>query len=141
MKKDSQFDRHYDITQVQPASYNPRLISEEKILLLRESLRTIGVLKPIIVRSDRTIIAGHQRTKSMLAEGYTHAPAYIIDGISKTDEARFNQMHNGADQEIKLTADRVTVSGVQPGWNTISHENITIHKTGNNAMYKKEISR
>ena len=72
-----------DITNIKPAKYNPRYLSPEAFEMLKESLSTLGVLKPIIVRDDNTIIAGHQRTKAMLAIGITECPAYVIDDISK----------------------------------------------------------
>jgi ParB family chromosome partitioning protein len=135
-------DFEYDITNIQPASYNPRYLSDQKKELLKTSIEKCGCLKPIIVNSNGTIMAGHQRTKSMLELGMSTAPAYIIDGIGKTDEVRFNQMHNGSDKEI-TNQDIVVISGeLAEGWQFVEPKSIKLEKLGNGtACYKNELSR
>lgn len=60
------------ISDIRPAPYNPRRISEEQFAKLQESLRVIGFTVPILVNSKNSIIiAGHQRTKAATAIGYT----------------------------------------------------------------------
>lgn len=86
-----------DITELRGAEYNPRKIEGEDLDALRESLRELGVVKPIIATRDGLIVAGHQRTRSLRAEGIDKAPVYWIDKASEYDAARFNQLHNGTD--------------------------------------------
>jgi len=130
----------YDINKINPASYNPRYLSEDKKQSLIESISEVGFLKPIIINSNNTIIAGHQRSKCMLILGKTHVPAFIIDGITKTDEVRFNQMHNGSDIEIG-EGDIVKVNTDKIGWHYVKPYQIEIIKLGKNANQKKELSR
>src|SRR5690606_12762639 len=78
----------------------PRRLSDQAFETLQASLRDLGVIRPVIVADNGTIIAGHQRTRSMKALGITHAPAFIIENAGQTDEIRFNQIHNASDVEF-----------------------------------------
>ena len=94
------FVEAYPLDQARPAEYNPRVITPETFELLRGSLRNLGIIKPIITTTGGLLVAGHQRTRAMKAEGYTHAPAHVLNGhIGQSDEIRFNQLHNAADLE------------------------------------------
>ncbi|MFP4528531.1 MAG: ParB N-terminal domain-containing protein [Candidatus Kapaibacterium sp.] len=136
------FEMKYDIAKCRPASYNPRLLTDDKKELLAQSLSECGVLKPIIVNGNGTIIAGHQRTNAMKLLGITHAPAFIIDGINRTDEVRFNQFHNGADIEISGHPDKIMIDCEREGWNFVSHKSINIIAKGShNGVLKKELAR
>ena len=87
----------YPIKDLVGADYNPREIDEESLKTLRQSIKTLGIVKPIIV-SGNLIVAGHQRTKALLAAGIDKAPVYLLPAnINQTDEIRFNQLHNGTD--------------------------------------------
>lgn len=56
------------ITDINPASYNPRTITEENYQKLKDSLGNFGLIDPIIInlRNNNTIIGGHQRYKALL---------------------------------------------------------------------------
>lgn len=110
------FHPDFDIAGLQPAEYNPRLIDAESFAELRRSVRTHGVIRPIIATAAGVIVAGHQRTKACLAEGITRAPAYIIASVVEGDEARFNQLHNATDVEHAAS---VTVPPAAPGWRDV----------------------
>jgi ParB family chromosome partitioning protein len=90
------FHLNHPLEGLRGADYNPRQIGEAELARLRHSLERLGVCKPIIVRG-KTIVAGHQRTRSLRAIGRTHAPAIVLETITSTDEIRFNQLHNGTD--------------------------------------------
>ena len=86
-----------DLCTLKGADYNPRRIDAETFAKLRVSVRTLGCVKPIIARGN-VIVAGHQRTKAMLAEGIDRAPVFALGSDASTyDEVRFNQLHNGTD--------------------------------------------
>lgn len=88
------------INKVKPANYNPRKISEKQFEKLKQSITEHGFVMPILVnRKNHTIIAGHQRTKAATAIGITEVPVFYIDDINLADEIRFNQIHNGTDNE------------------------------------------
>lgn len=51
-----------NITDITPADYNPRKISDEDYQNLKQSMDEFGVVSPIIINlKDNTIISGHQR--------------------------------------------------------------------------------
>jgi ParB family chromosome partitioning protein len=92
-------DLNYDITRLRGAEYNPRHINEDDLTKLAESIRDLGLVKPLIVRGT-LLVAGHQRTKALRSLGYTTAPVYVLPRDTTTyDEVRFNQLHNGTDMD------------------------------------------
>lgn len=53
----------YPIKDLVGANYNPREIDEESLKTLRQSIKTLGIVKPIIV-SGNLIVAGPPKDKS-----------------------------------------------------------------------------
>ena len=97
-------------TDIKPADYNPRRISESAFAELKGSLKTLGFILPIIVnRKNMTIVAGHQRTKAAMAIGLTEAPCYYVSGIDIESEVRFNQVHNGIELEPDIHSECLNV--------------------------------
>jgi len=134
------FIKDFDITKIKGADYNPRQIDEESLRLLRESVSKLGIVKPIIVRGD-TIVAGHQRTKSLLASGINTAPVFILKtDANKYDEMRFNQLHNGTDLDIG--DENVTISGLDAlGYTEIKYKNITGNLKAQGFAVRQEICK
>lgn len=62
------------------APYNPRKIAPAELERLRASIRTFGVVRPIVVnrRSER-IVGGHQTVKAAELEGYRDLPVLYVD--------------------------------------------------------------
>lgn len=90
------------LSDIQPAPYNPRKISDEGFENLKESIRRLGMIKAIVARKENsTIIAGHQRTKAMKALKLQECYAYFVTNVSLQDEIRFNQFHNMTEIPIK----------------------------------------
>lgn len=88
--------KYVNLSQIKPAEYNPRKITQKQIDTLSESVKSLGIAIPIIVNNkNNIIIAGHQRTKAAHQLGYTKVPVIYVDGITKTDEIKLNQLHNG----------------------------------------------
>lgn len=92
----ARFVKDFPLDGLRGAEYNPRRIDQDSLTELRRSLEIVGVAKPIIV-SGELIVAGHQRTKSLRALGWTHAPSIVLNEVTIADEVRFNQLHNGTD--------------------------------------------
>ena len=100
------------ISDLKGAEYNPRYLSDESFQMLRQSIRELGIIKPVIVRiENRTLIAGHQRTKAMTAEGITETPAYVLKNLNYADEVRFNQLHNACEIEVSPKAPKIRING------------------------------
>ncbi len=49
------------ISKLKPALYNPRQITNKQYNDLKESITKFGLVDPIIVNKDMTVIGGHQR--------------------------------------------------------------------------------
>ena len=52
-----------EINNLNPAEYNPRQISNKQYEDLKASIDKFGLVDPIIINSDNTVIGGHQRLK------------------------------------------------------------------------------
>lgn len=85
------------ISELSPADYNPRRIDEDSFAMLRESLSKFGVIKPVLLNGNGTLIAGHQRVKAILANGGTHVPALRTKLVGLKEEARLNLYHNSVE--------------------------------------------
>lgn len=134
------FDENHPIRSLRPAAYNPRRISEAEFAKLRESIRALGVVKPVIV-SKGTIIAGHQRTKAMTAEGLETTPAHLLGEVSLTEEIRFNQIHNGSDLD-ETDELGVTIPRLMPGWHMLKPSQVKVsNPLARGAIRRKEMLR
>ena len=129
----------YPVAQLRPAPYNPRRINETAFLALRESIASLGMLKPIIITDTGMIVAGHQRLKALTANGASTAPVYVIRELNKQDEMRFNQLHNGTDldagdEQVFVPASR------ELGYVDVDHRLITGNRKGRSAAIREAIS-
>ncbi|EKU4728648.1 MULTISPECIES: ParB N-terminal domain-containing protein [Citrobacter] len=90
-------DLNADITPLYGAKYNPRHIDDKELELLADSIKFLGLVKPLIARGD-LLVAGHQRTKVLQRLGINTAAVYKLPRETTVyDEIRFNQLHNGTD--------------------------------------------
>lgn len=112
------FRTDFPIAELKPAAYNPRRIDDAAFVALRESVRTLGMIRPIIVTTAGKLIAGHQRSRAMLAEGLSVTPAHVLADVGVDDEVRFNQLHNASDKEV-VDADLRVDGPLPPGWSTL----------------------
>lgn len=81
------------IQKLKPAEYNPRVISGDEFEGLKESIKTFGLVDPIIVNKDMTIIGGHQRVKAAEALGLKEVPCVVLD-LDKHMEKKLNVILN-----------------------------------------------
>lgn len=117
------FYMNYPIAALKPAPYNPRKIDERAFLALQQSIKTLGMVKPIIAGEDGTIVAGHQRSRAAMAVGVEHAPVFVVKELNKLDEIRFNQLHNGTDLDTGDESVRVPPCD-QVGYYDVPHQSI-----------------
>ncbi len=133
---------NHPIGDLQGADYNPRRIDPTAIERLQESIKVLGVCKPIIVRG-KTIVAGHQRTKALRSIGVTHAPVFLLGKDASTyDEVRFNQLHNGTDLDLGDEQASVKIpAGHHFGFVEIEPDEITGNLLSRGAKVRSEICR
>ena len=78
------------LSDLTPADYNPRQISDRALSGLRESVTRFGLVQPIIV-NERTgnVVGGHQRRKVLEAEGVDEVDVVVVD-IEPREERALN---------------------------------------------------
>ena len=129
----------YDITRLKGADYNPRRIAADDLDRLAQSVRTLGLIKPLIVRGD-LLVAGHQRTKALRHMGETKAPVYVLPTDTTTyDEVRFNQLHNGTDMDCGKENCRIS-GNIALGYQTVPIERVTGDLKSPLAVVRHEIA-
>lgn len=99
------------ITELLPATYNPRKWSEEAITQLTESMKRFGLVDPIVVNGapDRMniVIGGHFRLKVAKDLGYKEIPVvYInISDLEKEKELNLRLNKNVGDWDWNLLSE------------------------------------
>ncbi|MER5639397.1 ParB N-terminal domain-containing protein [Kitasatospora sp. NPDC002227] len=97
------FHEAYPLAELRPADYNPRRLSPAAFERLQASIRRHGIVKPVILNANGTLVAGHQRTKGMTALGITHTPAVMLGTtVRLQDEIKFNLLHNKVETEASI---------------------------------------
>jgi ParB-like chromosome segregation protein Spo0J len=85
-----------EISKLKPATYNPRQITKKQVKDLKESIEKFGIVDPIVINKDFTIIGGHQRymilkeaSKRVEWEYPPTIPCVMLD-LSKEEERELN---------------------------------------------------
>lgn len=78
---------------INPADYNPRIITDLEFEGLVNSLKTFGQQENLIVNKDMTLISGHQRLEAMKFIGWTKAECNVVD-LDKASEKKLNLTMN-----------------------------------------------
>jgi hypothetical protein len=86
---------HRKITDLKPASYNPRAISDAAFEGLKESIKKFGLVDPLIVNT-RTglLVGGHQRLKAAEALGIEEVPTVEVDLTPAQEKALNVSLNN-----------------------------------------------
>jgi len=133
------FIEDYPVADLKPAPYNPRLIDQPSFDRLKRSIERFGVVKPLIINGDGTIVAGHQRARALRSLGIEKAPVYPLPLVSLHDEIRFNQFHNSV--ETSATPVNVTCSlPAAGGWTWITPDYLEVGPRQNTVVVA-EIAR
>jgi len=85
--------QNIDLDLLNPAEYNPRIITDDEFNGLCESLKIFGQQENLIVNKDMTIISGHQRYEAMKFLGWTEAVCNMVD-LDKHAEKKLNVLMN-----------------------------------------------
>ena len=89
------------ISELNPAEYNPRRMTNKQYEDLKNSLEKFGCTIPIVINSDKTIIGGHQRVRIMREMGAELVPVVRVN-LSKEDEKELNIRLNKNTGEFDL---------------------------------------
>lgn len=80
------------ISSLKPAEYNPRIKLKQgdaEYEKLKRSIQEFGLVRPLVVNSDMTIIGGHQSYLVLNDLGYIEAECCIVD-LDKNREKALN---------------------------------------------------
>ncbi len=103
-----------DITDLKPAPYNPRVMSESAMAGLTQSLRRFGLVEPIIWnKRSGYVVGGHQRLKVLQTEGVERAQVVVID-IDDSEEKHLNIALNNLSGEWDYDALKKLLAELQP---------------------------
>lgn len=86
--------RQVPVGDIKPYARNPRLHSRTQIETLKDSLRRFGMVWPILLDADRTVVAGHARLEAAMALGYTHVPALDLQHLTPLEVKAFRLVDN-----------------------------------------------
>jgi ParB-like chromosome segregation protein Spo0J len=89
------------INKLKPATYNPRQISKKQYNDLKDSIVKFGLVDPIILNKDFTVIGGHQRLKVCKQLKYKDIDCVVLD-LTKEDERELNIRLNKSGGEFDL---------------------------------------
>ena len=89
------------ISELKPAEYNPRRMTKKQYEDLKSSLEKFGLVDPIIINSDNTVVGGHQRLRIMRELGAELVPTVRVN-LSKEDEKELNIRLNKNTGEFDL---------------------------------------
>ena len=96
--------KEIEISKLKPAEYNPRQISKKQYNDLKKSIQEFGLVDPIIVNKDMTVIGGHQRLKVCQSlTGFDKIPCVVLDLI-KEKERELNIRLNKSGGEFDMDA-------------------------------------
>lgn len=77
------------IDSISPAAYNPRKMAPDAFERLVKNIQEFGLVDPLIVNADMTLIGGHQRLRALHRLGWSEAPCVVLD-LDKTRERLLN---------------------------------------------------
>ncbi len=75
------------IEKLKLAKYNPRIINEEQLNKLKNSIKEFGMVQPIVINKDFTVISGHQRIKALESLGLEEVEFIQLDLNAKKEKA------------------------------------------------------
>ena len=89
------------INKLKPATYNPRQISKKQYNDLKDSVIKFGLVDPIILNKDFTVIGGHQRLKVCKQLKYKDIDCVVLD-LTKEEERELNIRLNKSGGEFDM---------------------------------------
>ena len=91
------------INKLKPAEYNPRQITKKQFNDLKMSIEKFGIVDPVVLNKDMTVIGGHQRLKVCKDLNHDVIPCVVLD-LSKEEERELNIRLNKSGGEFDMDA-------------------------------------
>jgi DNA modification methylase len=89
----------WPIDQVIPYARNARTISTAAVDKVAASIHEFGWRQPIVVDTQRVIIAGHTRLKAAQKLGFTEVPVHVADNLTPAQVKAYRLMDNRSHDE------------------------------------------
>ena len=90
--------RHLSLDQIAPNPYQPRTaFDSEHLKELAESIKSRGLLQPILVKRDGTgyiLVAGERRFRAARLAGLTEIPAVLLEDLDESDMLQIALIEN-----------------------------------------------
>lgn len=107
------------ISELKPAEYNPRAMTEKEAADLTESIKRFGIVDPFVVNKhagrENVVIGGHQRLKIAQGLGHEAVPVVYVDlPLEKEQELnlRLNKNSGHWDWDMLANFDEKILLGV-----------------------------
>ena len=106
-----------EISKLKPALYNPREVLQERLDLVRFSLRKLGFLLPIMATPEGEILSGHQRYAVAVDMGAKKVPVMFVP-VKEKHKRGLNILFNRATNDMHLhdvpseISDKLTLENV-----------------------------
>jgi hypothetical protein len=97
-----------ELAKLKPYERNARRHPPEQIEALRASVRALGIYRPILLREDLTIGAGHGLCEAAVAEGIEKGPTIVLKGLTDAEWKQLvlidNRLAEGSSWDEELLA-------------------------------------
>ena len=90
-----------EINKLKPATYNPRKITKKQYDDIKVSIKRFGLVDPIIINHNMTIIGGHQRYQVCKELKYTDIDCVVLN-LNKEEERELNIRLNKSSGEFDM---------------------------------------
>jgi ParB-like chromosome segregation protein Spo0J len=94
----------WPIDKVIPYARNARTISEAAVAKVAASIQEFGWRQPIVVDTNRVIIAGHTRQLAARKLGFKEVPVHVADNLSPAQVKAYRLMDNRSHEETSWDA-------------------------------------
>ena len=87
---------------------NPRVIEDDAVEAVAESIKAFGWKQPIVVDKNNTIIAGHTRHKAAKSLGLETVPVVIADDLTEDEVQAYRLVDNKTSEYSLWDSDLLT---------------------------------
>lgn len=101
--------KYLEIKKLKRYEKNAKIHTKKQVGKLIASIKQFGMVTPIIVDKDFTIIAGHGRLEALEKLGHTKVPVIMLEHLSKTQVCAYRLADNRIAEEAEYDRDLLKV--------------------------------
>jgi len=76
------------ISEINPAEYNPRRLTDKQKADLKDSLDTFSLADPLVINKNNVLVGGHQRLLILKEQGVTEVDVRVPDRLLLEEEEK-----------------------------------------------------